>query len=456
MNYGEGVANKWRNDPVYTAVAHFFDCYLTRRDAAATLAMLPDDFCSVGTGEGEIAVGKAAFAELLRTELEQLPDPIGFTIEDYYQKERGENCWHILCSMEMSIDMPDGGQVRYHARVTAGLHRTGTRFWLDTVHASEASKYQQEGEFFPLQYVSRSDEQLSRENRYELLELIGKAMPGGIVGGYHEPGFPLYLANDRLVEMMGYQSLEDYEAGIRGMVLNCVHPEDRGFVFDEIAAAVARNEQYELDCRLKKRDGSDLWVHGIGRKTVTAEGREVVISVLFDMSRQVDAQTSLKLEAVSDPLTGVYNRKGAQARIIEAMQHVSCYLFFMLDLDNFKRINDLYGHQQGDEALRFVAEQLSKRFRSTDMVCRLGGDEFAVFVADCKQLLVIQQKLLHMSDAYCRMMQQRWPEAGSTMSAGGVFGRKHRSFDELYRIADEVLYEIKKGRKGHFKLRVLD
>lgn len=456
MNYGEGVANKWENDPVYTAVAYFFDCYLTRRDAAATLAMLPDDFYSVGTGEGEVAVGKAAFAELLRTELEQIPDPIGFTIEDYYQKEQGENCWHIVCSMEMFIAMPDGGELRYHTRVTAGLHRTGTRFWLDTVHASEASKYQQEGEFFPLQYVSRSAGQLSRENRYDLLDLVGKAMPGGIVGGYYEPGFPLYLANDRLVGMLGYQSLEDYEASIQGMVLNSVHPEDREFVFDEIAAAVARNEQYELDCRLKKRDGSDLWVHGIGRKTVMAEGREVVISVLVDMSQQVDVQTSLKLEAVSDPLTGVYNRKGAQARIIEAMQHVSCYLFFMLDLDNFKRINDLYGHQQGDEALRFVAEQLSKRFRSTDMVCRLGGDEFAVFVADCKELLVIQQKLLHMSDAYCRMMQQRWPEAGSTMSAGGVFGRKHRSFDELYRIADEVLYEIKKGRKGHFKLRVLD
>ena len=61
-----------------------------------------------------------------------------------------------------------------------------------------------------------------------------------------------------------------------------------------------------------------------------------------------------------------------------------------------------------------------------------------------------------MSDTYCQMMQKRWPEAGSSLSAGGVFGRKPRTFNELYKIADEVLYEIKKSRKGHLKLRVLD
>ena len=456
MNSGTGDINRWKDAPVYAAINDFFHYYLTQRDAEATLAMLPDDFYSVGTGEGTVAVGKTAFAEMLKTELEQLPDPIGYTIADFHQKPQGNNCWHIVCSVEMIVDLPDGAQVRYHTRVTAGLHRTGTHFWLDTIHISEASKYQEEGEFFPLQYVSRGVEQLSRQNRQELLQLFEQAMPGGIIGGYREAGFPLYLANDRLLEMMGYQSLEEYEADIQGMVLNSIHPEDRALVVEEVKSTIARDEQYELDFRLKKQDNSDLWVHSIGRKTVTAEGREVIISVLYDISQQIDTQASLALEAVSDPLTGVYNRKGAQAQISKAMQHTCCYLFFMLDLDNFKRINDLYGHQQGDEALCFVAEQLTSRFRSTDIICRLGGDEFAVFVSDCKDLLAIQHKLLQMSDTYCQMMQKRWPEAGSSLSAGGVFGRKPRTFNELYKIADEVLYEIKKSRKGHLKLRVLD
>ena len=67
-------------------------------------------------------------------------------------------------------------------------------------------------------------ESLSRETRLDLLEIIGQIMPGGILGGYMEEGFPLYVANERMLRMLGYDNCEEFEQEIFGCILNCIHP----------------------------------------------------------------------------------------------------------------------------------------------------------------------------------------------------------------------------------------
>lgn len=434
----------------------FFQRYLVERDAPRTLELLSDQVYSVGTGEGEVAVGKEAFADLLGTELTQLPGPIFYTMSDYVQKERVPGCWDCFCHMEMSLTLPDGTQALYHTRVTAGLHWDGRHFLIDTIHASEASKYQENGEFFPLKFISQGLKALSRETRHELMELIEQIMPGGIVGGYMEEGFPLYVANERLLNMAEYESYKDFEDDIQGLVINSIHPDDRAYVNAEMAEILAQGDQYEIEYRMKKKDGSYFWVHDIGRRTVAADGRDAIISVLIDVSQQVHTKARLEYAALSDPLTGILNRKGVQSRIAEAMANPRSYLFFMLDLDNFKQINDLYGHKQGDEVLCFVARHLTESFRKTDAVCRLGGDEFAVFIADCANVPVIQRKIGILMEDYREMVQSHYPAARSTLSVGGVSGSKSRTFIELYQLADAVLYEVKNSQKGLQKFRILE
>lgn len=434
----------------------FFQRYLVERDPGRTLELLSDQVYSVGTGEEEVAVGKEAFAQLLRTELAQLPDPIFYTIRDYVQNERVPGCWDCFCRMELRLSLPGGTQALYHTRLTAALHWDGNRFLMDTMHASEASKYQESGEFLPLNFISRGMKPISRETRHELMELIGQVMPGGIVGGYMEEGFPLYVANERLLEMAGYESYEDFNTDIQGLVINSIHPEDRTYVNNQMAEILTQGDQYEIEYRMKKKDGCYFWVHDIGRRTVAADGRDAIISVLIDVSQQVSTKARLEYAALSDPLTGVFNRKGGQARIVDAMKVPGSYLFFMLDLDNFKQVNDLYGHKQGDEILRFVARHLTASFRKTDIVCRMGGDEFAVFIADCGNVPVIQRKIQHLMEDYRETVQKQYPAARSTLSVGGVYGSKSRTFAELYQLADTVLYEVKNDRKGQQRFRALE
>ena len=139
-------------------------------------------------------------------------------------------------------------------------------------------------------------ESLSRETRLDLLEIIGQIMPGGILGGYMEEGFPLYVANERMLRMLGYDNCEEFEQEIFGCILNCIHPDDRAFVSRERETIPNLGDQYEIQYRMLKKDGSYLWIHDIGRRTLSADGRDAIISVIIDITRQMQAQATLETE----------------------------------------------------------------------------------------------------------------------------------------------------------------
>lgn len=448
----DNVTVTYTEHPVYAALNEFLHSHFTKRNVADTLSCLSDQLYSIGTGEHELATTKASFSHLLEAEFSQTSNPIRFQISDYVQKERVPGCWDCLCRIQAQTSLPTGEQATYQMRLTAGIHQEGPRYLIDLLHISEASRCQNEPEFFPLKVISRGTEALNRRTRYELMELIGQIMPGGIVGSYMEEGFPLYVANERFLRMVGYDSYRDFEAGIQGRFINSIYEEDREYLIREMSKLLVPGDQYEIRYRMNKKDGSFLWVHDLGRKTLASNGRSAIISVLTDISQQVRSMISLEKAAVSDPLTGIYNRKGGQIRIAQAMDRVSGYTFFMIDLDHFKRINDLYGHKEGDQVLCFVAEQLTKQFRKTDVACRLGGDEFAVFMGDCEEKEVMEEKLSHLIDSYRKKIEECWPNTSSGMSIGGVCGREKRSFSELYQLADDILYEVKHSKKGSFKL----
>ena len=443
-------------EPVRDLLEEFFRRYLTRRDLEGTLELVDDGIISIGSGEGEVAMDKAAFRRLLEEEFAALGQAVRFSLTDFIQRQQAADVWNCFCNLATTVTLPDGQQASYPMRVTAAVCRRPDGLRIQMFHASEASLFLEDGELIPLKFLSSGVESLSRETRLDLLEIIGQIMPGGILGGYMEEGFPLYVANERMLRMLGYDNCEEFEQEIFGCILNCIHPDDRAFVSRERETIPNLGDQYEIQYRMLKKDGSYLWIHDIGRRTLSADGRDAIISVIIDITRQMQAQATLETEAVTDPLTGILNRKGGQLRMEQQMQQTEQYLFLMLDLDNFKQVNDRYGHEEGDRALCTVAQLLQERFRKIDVVFRVGGDEFAVFAVNCGDEEPVRQKLDTLIEEYRQTMLRRWPAAQSTLSVGGVCGRKRRAFDELYQLADEVLYEVKRTQKGRQKLRCLD
>ncbi len=159
-------------------------------------------------------------------------------------------------------------------------------------------------------------------------------------------------------------------------------------------------------------------------------------------------ETMLREKAEKDALTGILNR-GAFDQIRAKLKASPAAVYLLLiDVDIFKKINDTYGHEMGDRALKRVAELLIKSFRATDFQARIGGDEFAVIMTEINKNSkeIIISKVEQMNEILQRG-ENGLPKF--SLSVGAAFSRQGFD-DELYRRADQALYRVKEtGRCGY-------
>lgn len=166
---------------------------------------------------------------------------------------------------------------------------------------------------------------------------------------------------------------------------------------------------------------------------------------IFEIKNANEAM--LRHRAEHDPLTGIVNRRGFE-QLKNMLQITGGALgLLIIDVDNFKLINDGYGHEVGDQVLKKVAIFLKDKFRATDHPARIGGDEFAVILTGIEEDMgsVIMQKIQELNDSLMH------PDDGLpqvSLSVGGAFSEKGFT-DDLYNRADAALYAVKEnGRCG--------
>lgn len=151
----------------------------------------------------------------------------------------------------------------------------------------------------------------------------------------------------------------------------------------------------------------------------------------------LDYATSMEEMAHIDQLTGLYNRRALEKYVNAMISRRNPFTLIMCDLDGFKRYNDVYGHQAGDDALRKFAELLKESLRPTDISFRYGGDEFVI---------VIQGELKNIGFLYDRIrdrLRERISDVGISFGST-LFPKDGNSLDKILTIADKALYEAKK------------
>jgi diguanylate cyclase (GGDEF)-like protein len=160
----------------------------------------------------------------------------------------------------------------------------------------------------------------------------------------------------------------------------------------------------------------------------------------------------------TDPLTGVANRRKSTIMLNQLIRMASRFhqpfTFSMLDLDNFKRVNDTYGHAVGDQVLRKLGKTLLKTFRAEDVVARWGGEEFAVGMFGMPQQDAVQ-RVAGMLEAF---RQEPFTTAGGmefhvTFSAGvAQYPEDGVELQSLYQAADQALYQAKKDGRNRVQV----
>ncbi|MFN0030492.1 MAG: diguanylate cyclase [Acidimicrobiales bacterium] len=154
--------------------------------------------------------------------------------------------------------------------------------------------------------------------------------------------------------------------------------------------------------------------------------------------------------AMTDPLTGLSNRRDAQPRLMRMVERHDQASLVMVDLDRFKLLNDTFGHDAGDRALRAFARTLNQSVREVDVVARWGGEEFVLGLPglDAEGAIAVVERVQLSLDVAA--MTSGAPSF--TASFGIVDLSRSRFFDELIRLADQALYEAKKAGRNCYRV----
>lgn len=233
---------------------------------------------------------------------------------------------------------------------------------------------------------------------------------------------------------------------------------------EPVRAVVDRGDFIDMETSLENVEGEPIWCRYQSFVLFSDEGCPVRhVGRLLDTHEMVMREANLRKKAELDGLTGIFNREAAMARIEKALAGDECRQgcsLFLVDVDNFKQVNDGFGHPEGDRVLKDIAAFLGQNMRKDDIVARLGGDEFAVFAAGLVPGPALSRVLAQLSGGiYARsgrpvdMPEELNPSI--TIGAAATV-RPGVTFDELYQVADEALYVAKRAGKSQATLRTLD
>ena len=344
------------------------------------------------------------------------------------------------------------GQARPKVRVYENYNRDGEQFSVLTIdHLTEwqgKPALQITLVDFSLQIAAEKKLQQS-EQRYRLL--TESSLQGIMVHRFFEP---LYC-NQAMANILGYDSPKAFLS--LDSLLSLVPEENQPKAIQLHEQLIQGEvESNSLVTEYVCRDGTSTWLH-ISEAVVKWNGRSAVQSVMLDVTQQHRDQRRLEFQANHDPLTGLMNRRSMSETLTEEFAigkrslHPLCCI--LLDIDNFKQINDRFGHPAGDEALRVFAIESLKVLRNGDYLCRWGGEEFLLLLPNTVQeqaLLIANRVREHLAELEVTNDEHKF---STTVSLGLAMLTSYDSSPEaLVARADSALYVAKERGKNRVEL----
>ncbi len=256
--------------------------------------------------------------------------------------------------------------------------------------------------------------------------------------------------SSEVFRMMGYEPGEI--APSYDLFISIVHPDDRQAVQDAVEEAVKHGTPYHLEHRITAPDGEIRTVLEQGEVNCDPEtGKPVhMMGTVYDITERKELEEKLEELAITDGLTGLYNRRHFDTRIWDEFKRAVTYYdlpmsLLLIDLDHFKKVNDTHGHQAGDAFLKAVSALLLRSIRQVDFAARYGGEELALILPQTngEQARELADRL---REKIANMVVE-W--SGGTVSCTvsiGVADPKALnlpSCEDLIQAADKALYEAK-------------
>lgn len=255
------------------------------------------------------------------------------------------------------------------------------------------------------------------------------------------PAFARILGFDSVAELVEYTA----EGG------SFMDPNERSFYIERLKRDRSLND-YEI--RATTKNGTKIWVSESSR-LFEEDGDFYIEGVVEDITQRKMSEIQLQEKATVDALTGIPNRYLFFDRLENSIENAKRYknelALLFIDLDDFKSVNDEYGHQAGDILLSSVACRLKTRLRSSDTLARLGGDEFCVLL----ERPLDRESVAKVAQDFISCLTEPFSFSGIKCQIGATIGislfpEDASSPQDLVRKADEAMYMVKGDNKRRF------
>ncbi len=237
-----------------------------------------------------------------------------------------------------------------------------------------------------------------------------------------------------------------------------IHPKDLPAVQEALRAHLARCTPFwECEYRLRRKDDTGWYWLLLRGKVIGNDARgqpSRVCGTIMDISKRKRLEEKLRRLAITDPLTGAFNRRYLlqvmETEISRVQRYARPLALIMFDIDHFKRINDHFGHDQGDIVLKGIAALTRQRLRHSDIFARWGGEEFMILAPE----MALPHAIALAETLRSALRNSPFSDIGPVTASFGVADyRPDETIDQWLKRVDDLVYQVKREGRDHISHR---
>lgn len=296
------------------------------------------------------------------------------------------------------------------------------------------------------------------ERAYDMYKLVSDATTDGI--WYPDVQGDRRVFAGKWHEILGYRTDELQEIDMWNEI---IHPDDLDKNYEAYLRHIDnKTEKYEYECRMKAKDGNYKWIRVTGKAMYDENGKiHMLAGAISDISKLKEQQAYIEYLAFHDSLTGLPNRALFMDRLSIAVgmaeRNKRNVAVVLLDVDNFKEINDSMGHDIGDIFLKIIAKRLSQSVRNYETLARVGGDEFAVLLQNISEQDEAFEFCERLREAVNEPFELEMHTFNISISIGvAMYPTDGKNIVEILKNADTAMYKAKAIGKNNIQFFSLD
>lgn len=210
-------------------------------------------------------------------------------------------------------------------------------------------------------------------------------------------------------------------------------------------------EEHQVRIRLMRPSEEEFFWCGVDFQYIREKGTLLrVIGRIQDIEEQIQQEEHLLTISRTDRLTGLLNKSYVEEKIREKIERGEKGILFVIDIDDFKQINDIHGHAVGDAALRYMGECIRQTFRTEDMKGRIGGDEMIVYLYGLDNRQIAQKKVRQLMSQFSYACEYGLPSLSASVGIA-ICPEDADNYRELFEAADDAMYMAKHAGKHQYQ-----